>query len=219
MRPYVIIFSTETIDGRIASRTGYSKLSCFEDLKLLHSFRAHSDGVMVGANTVILDNPSLTVRFSHGSSSFRIVVDPSLRVPPNSKIFDTPGRGVLVTLETWSLENLRDYIIRGVIVVKAGLDRLDLKKALVELYKLGVKRLLVEGGGILNCTLLAEGLVDEVHITIAPYIFGSGVSLASCKAFDGETSRVELALISYKEVCPGWVHLAYKVLRPKTIKA
>ncbi|MEM1712051.1 MAG: dihydrofolate reductase family protein, partial [Acidilobaceae archaeon] len=154
-----------------------------------------------------------------GSSSFRIVVDPSLRVPPNSKIFDTPGRGVLVTLETWSLENLRDYIIRGVIVVKAGLDRLDLRKALVELHKLGVKRLLVEGGGILNCTLLAEGLVDEVHITIAPYIFGSGVSLASCKAFDGETSRVELALISYKEVCPGWVHLAYKVLRPKTIKA
>jgi len=217
MRPYTVIFSTETVDGRIASRTGFSKLSCREDLELLHKFRAWSDAVMVGANTVLVDDPSLTVRFTVGRSPYRVVVDPNLRVQPTAKLFSTPGRGVLVTLEKWGEELLGKFVERGVIAVKAGLEKLDLVKAFQELYKLGIRRLLVEGGGILNCSLLAEGLVDELRVTIAPYIFGSGVSLATCEAFDGERSRVELALKEYYEVCPGWIHIAYRVLKPKTI--
>jgi len=215
LRPYTIIFSTETVDGRIASRTGFSKLSCYEDLVLLHKLRAWSDAVMVGANTVLVDNPSLTVRLATGRSPYRVVVDASLRVPPTARVFTTPGRGVLVTLERWGEDRLREYLDRGVLVVRAGSEKLDLVKAMQELYKLGVRRLLVEGGGMLNCSLLAEGLVDEVRVTIAPYIFGSGTSLATCDAFDGERSRVELALESYHEVCPGWIHIAYRVLKPK----
>ncbi|MDM7274833.1 MAG: dihydrofolate reductase family protein [Thermoprotei archaeon] len=217
MRPYTIIFSTETVDGRIASRTGYSRLSCLEDLRLLHSLRAWSDAVMVGANTVLVDNPSLTVRLVEGRSSYRVVVDPSLRVPPSSRVFDSPGRGVLVTLSKWSSEDLRGYIERGAVIVRAGFERLDLCEAVAKLYEMGVRRLLVEGGGVLNCTMLAEGLVDELRVTVAPYVFGSGVSLASCEAFDGGNSRVELALTGYMEVCPGWVHLAYRVLRPRRL--
>ena len=215
MRPYTVVFSTETVDGRIASRTGYSRLSCLEDLRLLHFLRAWSDAVMVGANTVLVDNPSLTVRLVRGRSPFRVVVDPNLRVPPSSRVFDSPGRGVLVTLSKWSNGDLGGYIERGVVIVRAGFERLNLNEAVAKLYDMGVRRLLVEGGGVLNCTMLAEGLVDELRVTIAPYVFGSGVSLASCDAFDGEYNRVELALADYMEVCPGWVHLVYRVLKPR----
>lgn len=216
MKPYVTIFSTMTVDGRIASRTGYSRLSCRRDLELLHELRASHDAVMVGANTVLSDNPRLTVRLAPGiGPQYRIVVDARLRVPPTARVFETPGRGVLVTLEKWSDDDLLDYINRGVKVIKAGRDSIDLTLALEKIYEIGARRVLVEGGGFLNCTLLAEGLVDELRVTIAPYVFGSGVSLASCEAFDGEKSRVELALVGYNEVCPGWLHLIYKVVSPK----
>lgn len=216
MRPHVTIFSTMTVDGRIASRTGYSRLSCREDLELLHSLRAAHDAVMVGANTAIKDDPRLTVRLAPAPSpAYRVVVDASLRVPPTARVFDSPGRGVLVTTERWRDEDLAGYVNRGVVVVKAGVDSINLELALRKLSELGVRRLLVEGGGFLNCTLLAEGLVDELRVTIAPYVFGSGVSLAQCEFFDGESSRVELALVEYREVCPGWVHLVYRVLSPK----
>ncbi|MEM4678350.1 MAG: dihydrofolate reductase family protein, partial [Acidilobaceae archaeon] len=107
MRSYVVLFSTMTVDGRIASRTGYSRLSCLEDLELLHKLRASSDAVMVGANTVISDNPRLTTRLVAGPSpKYRVVVDARLRVPPTARVFESPNRGVLVTLDKWSDEDL-----------------------------------------------------------------------------------------------------------------
>ncbi|MEM1640735.1 MAG: 2,5-diamino-6-(ribosylamino)-4(3H)-pyrimidinone 5'-phosphate reductase [Acidilobaceae archaeon] len=218
MRSYVVLFSTMTVDGRIASRTGYSRLSCLEDLELLHKLRASSDAVMVGANTVISDNPRLTTRLVAGPSpKYRVVVDARLRVPPTARVFESPNRGVLVTLDKWSDEDLAKYLDRGVKVIKAGKDEIDLKLALTKLYEIGIRRLLVEGGGTLNCSMLASGLVDEIRVTVAPYVFGSGVSLAECEAFDGEHNRVELSLVEYWEVCPGWLHLVYRVVRPKNV--
>jgi 2,5-diamino-6-(5-phosphoribosylamino)pyrimidin-4(3H)-one reductase (EC 1.1.1.-) len=64
MRPYVIIFSTLSIDGRLATKTGYSELSCPYDKQRQHEIRSEVDAVMVGANTVRVDNPSLTVKYS-----------------------------------------------------------------------------------------------------------------------------------------------------------
>ncbi|MEM1873908.1 MAG: dihydrofolate reductase family protein, partial [Acidilobaceae archaeon] len=111
MRPHVTIFSTMTLDGRIASRTGFSRLSCPRDLELLHSLRSVSDAVMVGANTAISDDPRLTTRMAPGPSPhYRVVVDAQLRVPPSARVFESPGRGVLVTLEKWSDEDLAGYI-------------------------------------------------------------------------------------------------------------
>jgi 2,5-diamino-6-(ribosylamino)-4(3H)-pyrimidinone 5'-phosphate reductase len=73
--PYVVVYSTITVDDRLASKTGFSQLSCPHDLKRLHQLRASSDAVMVGANTIIADDPSLRLKYVEGRNPDRIVVD------------------------------------------------------------------------------------------------------------------------------------------------
>ncbi|MCE4627987.1 MAG: 2,5-diamino-6-(ribosylamino)-4(3H)-pyrimidinone 5'-phosphate reductase [Desulfurococcales archaeon] len=207
-RPYTVIFSTMTVDGRIADPTGYSRLSCDEDFRLQHMLRAWSDAVMVGSRTALVDDPRLTVRLSPGRSPLRVVVDSRLAVPPTARMLSVPGKGVLVTVEDHPVERLEPYTRRGVRVVAAGRGRVDLARALEELHEsLGVRRLLVEGGGGLNCALLRQGLVDEVRVTVAPQVFGAGVSI-----FNGDGCKSSLALWEIRTMCGGWVHLRYRTV-------
>jgi 2,5-diamino-6-(ribosylamino)-4(3H)-pyrimidinone 5'-phosphate reductase len=214
-RPYTIVFSTATIDGRIASRTGYSRLSCSEDFDLQHRLRAWADAVMVGSNTALADNPSLTVRRASGVSPLRVVVDSRLRVPPESRVFDGRAPSVLVTTVDWGERDLEAYARRGVRVVRAGSGRVDLVGAMNLLHGLGVRRLMVEGGGALNYALLVRGLVDEVWVTYAPEVFGSGVSVFDGEGVDGVEEKIELHLKKSEVLCGGWIHARYSVIRPK----
>jgi len=209
--PYVLIFSTISLDGRLAGPTGFSRLSCREDFELQHRLRAWSDAVMVGANTAVADDPRLNVRLAPGRSPLRVVVDSRLRVPPTARLFHA-GRGVLVTVEGHGVEKLKPYRERGVTVVEAGRGRVDLRRALEALAELGVARLMVEGGGTLICSLLREGLVDELRVTIAPVILGGGVGLAHCTHREplGGGTGVKLALVEARTLCGGWTHLTYK---------
>ncbi len=208
MRPYIIIFSTETVDGRIADPRGFSLLSCLEDFILQHMLRASVDGVMVGSRTALVDDPRLTVRLASGMSPLRIVVDSKLVVPPSARIFSTPGKGVLLTVEGHAEDRLAPYRSRGVRIIEAGRGRVDLLLGLKRLAEIGLKKIMVEGGGGLNYALLSAGLVDEVWVTIAPRVFGAGRSM-----FDGVDSiDVKLALESVSVLCGGWVHLRYKVV-------
>ena len=208
MRPYTIIFTTMTIDGRIADPRGFSDLSCLEDYKLQHLLRANVDGVMVGSNTVLKDNPRLTVRLVPGRSPYKIVVDSKLRVPPTARIFNPPEKGIILTTECADRAKIDMYRSRGIHVISKGCDRVDLKSAFMELYSvIGIKKLMIEGGGILNYIVLSESLVDEVWITVSPIVFGSGRSV-----FDGPHGMMRnLSLKEYKIVCGGWVHLRYIV--------
>ncbi|RLF21566.1 MAG: 2,5-diamino-6-(ribosylamino)-4(3H)-pyrimidinone 5'-phosphate reductase, partial [Thermoprotei archaeon] len=86
-KPRVVVFSTMTVDGRIASRTRFSQLSCPHDLRRLHELRASSDAVMVGANTVIIDDPSLRLKYVEGRNPDRIVVDGLLRTPLSARVY------------------------------------------------------------------------------------------------------------------------------------
>lgn len=210
MRPYTIIFSTMSVDGRIATESGFSRLSCDEDFKIQHELRAWSDAVLVGANTAIKDNPSLTVRKAIGKNPLRVVVDASLRVPPTLDMFSIPGKGVIITTEDHDSEELAKYEERGVVVVRAGRGpEVDLKKAVCALFEMGIRRLMIEGGGATSYRFLREGLVDELWVTLSPIVFGSGVSI-----IDGERSLLQdLYLKELKVLCGGWVHLRYKVIR------
>lgn len=214
-RPYTIVFSTATVDGRIASKTGYSRLSCEEDFEIQHRLRAWADAVMVGSNTVLVDNPRLTLRRVAGRSPVRIVVDSKLRVRPDSRVFDDTAPSILITTTEWGQEELRAYTSRGVKVIRTGRGRVDLVNAMRLLSEAGIRRLMVEGGGSLNYSLISRGLVDEVWITYAPEVFGSGVSVFEGNGVDGIKEKITVYLKKAEIICGGWLHARYSVLRPR----
>ncbi|GAB6945137.1 2,5-diamino-6-(ribosylamino)-4(3H)-pyrimidinone 5'-phosphate reductase [Vulcanisaeta sp. JCM 14467] len=178
-RPYVIIVSAASIDGRIASKTGYSRLSCPFDLKRLHEVRASVDAIMVGANTVINDDPSLTPRYVKASRNpIRVVIDGKLRIPLTARVItNKEAPTIIATTEAADPNKVMQLINMGVEVWVMGKERVDLGKVLERLFtEKGVRKVLVEGGGHLNWELIKEGLVDEIRLTISPYIFGAGTS-------------------------------------------
>jgi len=208
LKPYTIVFSTMSVDGRIATEAGFSKLSCEEDFELQHRLRAWADAVLVGANTAIKDDPSLTVRRAVGRNPLRVVIDAALKVPPTLEMFSVPGKGVIITTEDQSDDKISIYTERGISVIRAGEGSVDLRKALSALFDMGVRRLMVEGGGTTTYGLLRDGLVDELWLTVSPIIFGMGVQV-----INGNASLLRgLYLKSLRVLCGGWVHLRYGII-------
>ncbi len=217
-RPYVILVSAITVDGRIASRTGYSKLSCPHDLTRLHELRSRVDAIMVGANTVIADDPKLTVRYVRSDRQpIRIVVDGMLRAPVTAKVFDVRiARTILITSERADAKKIGEIVKRGVEVMVFKEYPIRLRDVMERLYEIGIRRVLVEGGGSLNWSLAKEDLIDEMYLTVTPYIFGSGRSV-----FEGlnegfsttdESPRLKLVDVKICE-CQNEVVLHYLVQR------
>ncbi len=174
------MYTTMSIDGGISYPGRKIVLSSDRDLKRLHYYRSIVDGVMVGANTVISDNPLLTVRLPNytGKQPWRIVVDSKLRTPSSAKVYDTSiAPSILITSnENKYSSRIREYMEKGVEIVfvdKIEDEILDLRKAftLIE-EKYGIHSILVEGGGYLIGTLLRLKLIDEIHLSIAPVILG-----------------------------------------------
>ncbi|WP_338602170.1 2,5-diamino-6-(ribosylamino)-4(3H)-pyrimidinone 5'-phosphate reductase [Sulfolobus tengchongensis] len=208
MRPYIIIFSTVSIDGRLASKTGYSELSCPYDKQRQHELRSRVDAVMVGANTVRVDNPSLTVKYAKEKRNpIRVVVSGSFNLDPSYKIFTTPPLTIIYTSNLKNDKKIEVFNQKGVLVKKFT-NIYDIFQDLYEAFN--VRTVMVEGGGHLIWTLIKNKLYDEIRITISPKIFGNGVNLAQGEGFNGEDAP-KLNLIDAKICeCGNEIHLIYK---------
>lgn len=175
-RELVIAQLGQTLDGRIATHSGHSHfVTGPEDIQHLHRLRALVDAVVVGAGTVIADDPRLTVRHVRGDNPVRVVLDPSGRVPSDRKMFQD---GAAPTL--W-LQSPR----AGPPVADGMLEVLQLDETaagegfhptavLQRLAARGLRRVLVEGGGLTVSRFLAAGVLDRLHLTVAPLLLGSG---------------------------------------------
>lgn len=162
-----------TLDGKIASKSGDSHISSPWDLTHLHRLRASSDAVMIGIGTLLSDNPALTVRLAKGRNPFRIVVDSQARTPPNSRILSRKDRRtIIVVSKTASKSRVKRLQQAGAKVVRCGARKVDLKVLLTRLSCMGIKRILLEGGGNLNWSMLTKRLVHEVRVAILPVVVG-----------------------------------------------
>jgi len=176
-RPYTVLKYAQTLDGRIATRSGDSKwISGAEERRVAHAMRAACDAVLVGANTVLADDPQLTVRMVPGASPVRVVLDSTLRTPAGARVFGPDAATVVLTSERSHPDRRAALRERGVQVQVVGSspDGVDLEEGLARLRRLGVRSLLVEGGGRVITSMLRGRLADRVVVAVAPILLGTG---------------------------------------------
>ena len=230
-RPFVFINSAITVDGKLdtVERRG-SVISSQSDKARVDSLRAESDAVMVGGRTLLAEDPRLTVRSEELRAWRRNQNLPEnpIKVGVVSKIEDPltgpsivdggkfltagPSRVVIFTSEQTAPEQIERLEKQGAEIYVAGERRVDLREALRLLSDLGVKRLMVEGGGTLNAELLRLRLVDELYLYIAPLIFGGATAptLADGPGLAGD-EIVKLQLKTIKQTKEGGLIVQYSV--------
>ncbi len=176
-RPFVTAKWAMTADGFIATATGDSRWVTSARARLeAHRERANSDGVLLGARTAILDDPRLTVRGLVGRTPVRIVLDGRARLPLEASLVRTAWRVPFLLLagQGASRAKLDAFRSRGVRVVtlRARRGRIPMADALEALKRLGIWRLLVEGGADVLGQLVGHGLADRVMVFVAPRVLG-----------------------------------------------
>ncbi|MBU2955578.1 RibD family protein [Marinobacter sp. F3R08] len=170
----------QSLDGRIATVTGRSRFINGKDgITHLHRIRAVSDAVVVGASTASTDNPRLTVRRASGPNPVRVVIDRHRRVPDGHHLF-TDGEAPTLRLVAGNYRK-EDHLSIGSGVTEvpclgdsdAG-EAVNPELILRVLSDFGLRKIFVEGGGVTVSTFLKAGLLDRLHVMVAPMIIGSG---------------------------------------------
>ncbi|MGB9979597.1 2,5-diamino-6-(ribosylamino)-4(3H)-pyrimidinone 5'-phosphate reductase [Methanobacterium sp.] len=198
MKPYVILNAAMTLDGKIATRTGSSEISGKEDLIRVHKLRKEMDAIMVGINTLLADDPRLTVHKIEAETEdnpIRIVVDSKARTPLNFRILNKDAPTIIATTENADPQKI-EALEKKATVLKCGEDSVDLKSLMKELSRMGVKTLILEGGSTLNYSMLENGLVNEVRVCIAPMIAGGSEAktLVDGEGIDKMSNAIKLKL-------------------------
>lgn len=194
--PFVVTKFVASLDGRIASASGDSRwVSGPATLAWAHEERAKLDAIMVGVQTVLVDDPRLTARPREREAErqpLRVVADSDGRTPPTARVLQGPARTLIATTER-SPYSWRDAIFlrhAEVLVLPAGSDgRVSLPALLAELGRRRVLTLLVEGGGVLLGSFFDQRLVDKVQAVIAPMIIGAAGAAAPVAGRGAERMR------------------------------
>ncbi len=178
--PFVIGKTAMSLDGRIATSTGESQwITSPESRRAGHWIRAEADAIIVGAGTIITDDPALTARLDDDvRRPLRVVLDSTARTPPGAKVFERGGAGaVLATTNAAPFERLCAFERMGVeplILPADEAGRPDLASLLGALHARDVYSAMVEGGGALLGAFFDADLLDELHLFVAPKLIGGG---------------------------------------------
>lgn len=190
--PYVTLKSATSLDGKIATVTGESKWITGEEArKDVHRFRHSHDAILVGVNTVIKDNPSLTTRLEAGGKNpVRVVLDNTLRTPLDSIIVnDRIVETIIVTGARAEPEKIKQVTELGIEVIKLRTEQVEIHDMLKKLWDRGITSVYVEGGAEVHGSFLKEKAFQQVIAYIAPKLLGGKNAPA---AYGGEgIARIE----------------------------
>ncbi len=178
-RPYVIAKWAQSVDGKIATRTGDSKwISSAQARRWTHTLRARVDGIIVGSETVLRDDPDLTCRgVPIKRVARRIILDTRLRTPPRCKMVRSAreiSTIIFTSRDATSTDRARQLRSAGVLIKPAPMrgKHISLKHVLKKLAGQGMSNVLIEGGGQVLGSAFDQGLVDEAIVFIAPRLIG-----------------------------------------------
>jgi 2,5-diamino-6-(ribosylamino)-4(3H)-pyrimidinone 5'-phosphate reductase len=226
MRPYVVVNVAMSADGKISTRERRQvKISGVQDFERVDRLKADSDAVMVGIGTVLADDPSLTVKSEEHRSTrlhrgadehpVRIVVDSSGRISLEASILQKGAGKRIVAVSHRADPKKITALQKYATVIIAGEDEVDLSIMMDKLGEMGIKRVMVEGGGTLIAGLISAGLVNEIYTFIGNMIIGGKDSptFVDGEGFLQESGFCRLTLIETLIIESG-VLLHWKVEKP-----
>jgi len=203
-RPHVILSAAISIDGKIATRLGDSKLSSKKDKIRLHRLRSKVDAILVGKNTIHRDDPLLTVRYVKGKNPTRIILDSQGTISINSKILQTCNKvpTIIAVSKRISKANLQKLKRFPVEIIMTGKNSVNIKSLMNNLSKRKINTILVEGGGTINWQFIQNNLFDEILITITPFIIGGidAITFVQGRGFDKIIKSPRLQLNTIKRL-------------------
>lgn len=173
-RPYIILKWAQSQDGfidvkRSSSSVGINWITQPETQQLTHSWRAEEDAILVGKNTVICDNPSLTVRASSGKNPIRIVLDSKLELNQNFSIFNSEAKTIIIN-------SIKDEQVKNITYKKVNFDALE-KELLSYLCEQNILSIIVEGGAYTLNQFINNNLWDEARILTGTPYFEQGLKV------------------------------------------
>jgi len=209
--PFVIVKAALSADGKMTASDGSSKWITGEDAKqAVQELRGQVDAIMVGIETVIKDNPSLTCRIQECKNPKRIIVDSRLRIKVSAKVLNNEARTIIATTKNAPMDKIDILRKLGVkVVVVEGEGGVDLKRLLKELVSEGITSIMIEGGGRLIGSAFDARIVDKVMLFIAPKIIGGKGVTISGEGAQSISDAIPLERVEMKKVGADFLLLGY----------
>lgn len=211
-RPFVVMKTAMSLDGKIACHTGDSKwISNEKSRNYVHELRAQLPAIMIGVGTVIADDPTLTCRRNVPSRQpIRIIVDSMLRTPDRAKILnDCAAPTWIATLKDSDPKRKSELREKGIRILETNPknSRVDLRELMEILGQEEIDALLLEGGGTLNFSALKEGIVDKVISFVAPVLIGGKNALTSVEGdgFQSISESIRLENLKMQSFDDDWM--------------
>jgi len=201
---HVILSAAISVDGKISTRSNDSKLSSQDDIIRLHKLRSKVDAILIGKNTLLQDDPLLTVRHTKGKNPTRIILDSKGTISKNSKIIKTSDKipTIIAVSKKITKVNLSKLKKLPVEIIISGENSVNLKLLMKKLSTKKIETILVEGGGTVNWEFIKNNIFDELIITLSPYLIGGNdaTSLVEGKGFSKIVNSPNLKLKSVKRL-------------------